>query len=102
MCVLSRAVCRVPSGVGGAGEAMGVWRHEAGVPNPSPSPGLVQRCVIIQKDDNGFGLTVSGDNPVFVQLVKEGKCCPAHGTEVPRQLARVCGWLCLLLCKAIM
>lgn len=35
--------------------------------------GLVQRCVIIQKDKNGFGLTVSGDNPVFVQLVKEGK-----------------------------
>ncbi|MBZ3877049.1 POU domain, class 2, transcription factor 3 [Sciurus carolinensis] len=35
--------------------------------------GLVQRCVIIQKDDNGFGLTVSGDNPVFVQSVKEGK-----------------------------
>ncbi|KAK2099627.1 Rho guanine nucleotide exchange factor 12 [Saguinus oedipus] len=34
---------------------------------------LVQRCVIIQKDDNGFGLTVSGDNPVFVQSVKEGK-----------------------------
>uniref|UniRef100_A0A672QXW3 Rho guanine nucleotide exchange factor 12-like n=1 Tax=Sinocyclocheilus grahami TaxID=75366 RepID=A0A672QXW3_SINGR len=34
---------------------------------------LVQRCVIIQKDENGFGLTVSGDNPVFVQLVKEGK-----------------------------
>uniref|UniRef100_A0A2K6NKT2 Rho guanine nucleotide exchange factor 12 n=1 Tax=Rhinopithecus roxellana TaxID=61622 RepID=A0A2K6NKT2_RHIRO len=35
--------------------------------------GLVQRCVVIQKDDNGFGLTVSGDNPVFVQSVKEGK-----------------------------
>ena len=35
--------------------------------------GLVQRCVIIQKDDNGFGLTVSVDNPVFVQSVKEGK-----------------------------
>uniref|UniRef100_A0A096MFE0 Rho guanine nucleotide exchange factor (GEF) 12b n=1 Tax=Poecilia formosa TaxID=48698 RepID=A0A096MFE0_POEFO len=33
--------------------------------------GLVQRCVIIQRDKNGFGLTVSGDNPVFVQLVKE-------------------------------
>uniref|UniRef100_A0A673WKH1 Rho guanine nucleotide exchange factor 12 n=1 Tax=Salmo trutta TaxID=8032 RepID=A0A673WKH1_SALTR len=30
-----------------------------------------RRCVIIQKDENGFGLTVSGDNPVFVQLVKE-------------------------------
>lgn len=35
--------------------------------------GLVQRCVIIQRDKNGFGLTVSGDNPVFVQLVKESK-----------------------------
>lgn len=35
--------------------------------------GLVQRCVIIQRDENGFGLTVSGDNPVFVQLVKEGE-----------------------------
>lgn len=29
--------------------------------------------MIIQKDENGFGLTVSGDNPVFVQLVKEGE-----------------------------
>lgn len=40
--------------------------------------GLVQRCVIIQKDENGFGLTVSGDNPVFVQLVKEGKKIQSH------------------------
>lgn len=37
------------------------------------SPGLVQRCVVIQRDENGFGLTVSGDNPVFVQSVKEGE-----------------------------
>lgn len=41
-------------------------------------PGLVQRCVIIQRDENGFGLTVSGDNPVFVQLVKEGKSVLTH------------------------
>lgn len=33
---------------------------------------LVQRCVIITRDDNGYGLTVSGFNPVFVQSVKEG------------------------------
>uniref|UniRef100_A0A8C7FQ86 Rho guanine nucleotide exchange factor 12 n=1 Tax=Oncorhynchus kisutch TaxID=8019 RepID=A0A8C7FQ86_ONCKI len=48
--------------------------------------GLVQRCVIIQKDENGFGLTVSGDNPVFVQLVKEGKingqCCCFQSIEL--------------------
>uniref|UniRef100_A0A8D0H3M1 Rho guanine nucleotide exchange factor 12 n=1 Tax=Sphenodon punctatus TaxID=8508 RepID=A0A8D0H3M1_SPHPU len=42
--------------------------------------GLVQRCVIIQRDENGFGLTVSGDNPVFVQSVKEGK--QVNGTLV--------------------
>ncbi len=35
---------------------------------------LVQRCVIIQRDEKGYGLTVSGDNPVFVQSVKESKC----------------------------
>lgn len=40
------------------------------------SPGLVQRCVVIQRDENGFGLTVSGDNPVFVQSVKEGENTP--------------------------
>lgn len=34
---------------------------------------MVQRCVIIQKDEKGYGLTVSGDNPVFVISVKEGK-----------------------------
>lgn len=34
---------------------------------------MVQRCVIIQKDEKGYGLTVSGDNPVFVQSVKEGE-----------------------------
>uniref|UniRef100_A0A8C3VGJ3 Rho guanine nucleotide exchange factor 12 n=1 Tax=Catharus ustulatus TaxID=91951 RepID=A0A8C3VGJ3_CATUS len=38
--------------------------------------GLVQRCVVIQRDENGFGLTVSGDNPVFVQSVKEGESIP--------------------------
>ena len=33
---------------------------------------LIQRCVIIQRDDKGYGLTVTGDNPVYVQSVKEG------------------------------
>ncbi len=35
--------------------------------------GLVQRCVILHRDENGYGLTVSGDNPVYVQSVKESK-----------------------------
>ena len=34
---------------------------------------IVQRCVILQKDEKGYGLTVSGDNPVHVQSIKESE-----------------------------
>ena len=33
---------------------------------------MVMKCVIVAKDTKGYGLTVSGDNPVYVQSVKEG------------------------------
>ena len=29
--------------------------------------------VIVHKDENGYGMKVSGDNPVYVQSVKDGK-----------------------------
>ena len=31
------------------------------------------RVVVIHRDDRGFGFVVAGDNPVFVQTVREGK-----------------------------
>ena len=35
---------------------------------------LIQRIVTIYRDEqNSYGFTVSGDNPVFVQSVREGK-----------------------------
>lgn len=34
-------------------------------------PALTMKCIILQ-NNNGFGLTVSGDKPVYVQTVKEG------------------------------
>ncbi|XP_018610886.2 rho guanine nucleotide exchange factor 12 isoform X1 [Scleropages formosus] len=55
--------------------------------------GLVQRCVIIQKDDNGFGLTVSGDNPVFVQLVKEDGAAMRAGVQTGDRIIKVNGTL---------
>ncbi|KAM6970058.1 rho guanine nucleotide exchange factor 12 [Aplochiton taeniatus] len=55
--------------------------------------GLVQRCVIIQKDDNGFGLTVSGDNPVFVQLVKEDGAALRAGVQTGDRIIKVNGTL---------
>uniref|UniRef100_A0A672HBT4 Rho guanine nucleotide exchange factor (GEF) 12a n=1 Tax=Salarias fasciatus TaxID=181472 RepID=A0A672HBT4_SALFA len=55
--------------------------------------GLVQRCVIIQKDENGFGLTVSGDNPVFVQLVKEDGAAQRAGVQTGDRIIKVNGTL---------
>ncbi|XP_057180416.1 rho guanine nucleotide exchange factor 12 isoform X1 [Triplophysa rosa] len=55
--------------------------------------GLVQRCVIIQKDENGFGLTVSGDNPVFVQLVKEDGAAMHAGVQTGDRIIKVNGTL---------
>jgi hypothetical protein len=42
--------------------------------------GLIQRCVIIQRDEKGYGLTVSGDNPVYVQSVKKGRSAKTEHT----------------------
>uniref|UniRef100_A0A665V9D4 Rho guanine nucleotide exchange factor 12 n=1 Tax=Echeneis naucrates TaxID=173247 RepID=A0A665V9D4_ECHNA len=57
------------------------------------SCGLVQRCVIIQKDENGFGLTVSGDNPVFVQVVKEDGAAMRAGVQTGDRIIKVNGTL---------
>ncbi|XP_056905599.1 rho guanine nucleotide exchange factor 12 isoform X2 [Takifugu flavidus] len=57
------------------------------------SCGLVPRCVIIQKDENGFGLTVSGDNPVFVQLVKEDGAAMRAGVQTGDRIIKVNGTL---------
>uniref|UniRef100_A0A673KXI3 Rho guanine nucleotide exchange factor 12-like n=1 Tax=Sinocyclocheilus rhinocerous TaxID=307959 RepID=A0A673KXI3_9TELE len=55
--------------------------------------GLVQRCVIIQKDENSFGLTVSGDNPVFVQLVKQDGAAMRAGVQTGDRIIKVNGTL---------
>ncbi|KAK2828410.1 hypothetical protein Q5P01_019444 [Channa striata] len=55
--------------------------------------GLVPRCVIIQRDENGFGLTVSGDNPVFVQLVKEDGAAMRAGVQSGDRIIKVNGSL---------
>ena len=34
---------------------------------------FITRHVIVHRDENGYGFTVSGDNPVYVQSVKERK-----------------------------
>ena len=38
-----------------------------------PSHHIPVVTVIVHKDENGYGMKVSGDKPVYVQSVKEGK-----------------------------
>nr|KAG5701064.1 hypothetical protein BaRGS_008785 [Batillaria attramentaria] len=55
--------------------------------------GLVQRCVIIQKDERGYGLTVSGDNPVYVASVKQDGAAAKAGVQKDDRIVKVNGTL---------
>ncbi|KAG8192162.1 hypothetical protein JTE90_027804 [Oedothorax gibbosus] len=54
---------------------------------------MVQRCVIIQKDEKGYGLTVSGDNPVFVQSVRDDGAAARAGVQQGDRIIKVNGTL---------
>lgn len=56
---------------------------------------LVQRCVIIQKDERGYGLTVSGDNPVYVASVKPEGAAAKAGVQKDDRIVKVNGTLVL-------
>uniref|UniRef100_A0A670YMZ7 Rho guanine nucleotide exchange factor 11 n=1 Tax=Pseudonaja textilis TaxID=8673 RepID=A0A670YMZ7_PSETE len=56
--------------------------HHRQTSDSGESTGLVQRCVIIQKDEHGFGFTVSGDRVVLVQSVRPGERRPLGGVGV--------------------
>lgn len=50
-------------------------RNAEGTAGSPASPGTEPRIIVVmvQKDEHGYGMKVSGDNPVYVQSVKEGK-----------------------------
>ncbi|XP_071806265.1 rho guanine nucleotide exchange factor 11-like isoform X12 [Asterias amurensis] len=54
---------------------------------------LIQRCVIVQKDEKGYGLTVSGDNPVFIQSVKDDGAASRAGVQQGDRIIKVNGTL---------
>ncbi|GAU88500.1 hypothetical protein RvY_01187-2 [Ramazzottius varieornatus] len=51
--------------------------------------GLVQRFVVFQRDEKGYGLTVSGDNPVFVQSIKKGGPAYCAGVQKGDRIIKV-------------
>lgn len=40
---------------------------------PSPNSGFHTVVLTVHKDEKGYGMKVSGDNPVYVQSVTEGE-----------------------------
>ncbi|XP_039249342.2 rho guanine nucleotide exchange factor 12-like isoform X1 [Styela clava] len=54
-------------------------------------PLMVLKAVVIHRDDKGYGLTVSGDNPVFVQSVKENGAAHTAGVRQGDRIVKVNG-----------
>ncbi|XP_072774736.1 rho guanine nucleotide exchange factor 11 isoform X4 [Taeniopygia guttata] len=52
---------------------------------------LVQRCVVIQRDQHGFGFTVSGDRAVLVQSVRPGGAAMRAGVQEGDRILKVNG-----------
>jgi len=59
--------------------------------NTGQEGGYVQRCVILNRDEHGYGLTVSGDNPVYVQSVKENSPASRAGVLIGDKIIKVNG-----------
>ena len=57
----------------------------------SETVGLVQCCVIIQKDQHGFGFTVSGDHIILVQSVRPGGAAMRAGVKEGDRIIKVNG-----------
>ncbi|KAL0104692.1 hypothetical protein PUN28_016378 [Cardiocondyla obscurior] len=56
----------------------------SGAVEPAPIATLV-----VYKDDAGFGMKVSGDNPVYVQSVKEGGAAARAGLHAGDKIIKV-------------
>jgi len=55
------------------------------------STSSTSRTIVVTKDDDGYGLTLSGDNPVFVQTVKPGGAADRAGVQRGDIIVRVNG-----------
>ncbi|KAM4714008.1 rho guanine nucleotide exchange factor 11 [Anableps anableps] len=57
----------------------------------SASPGLVHRCVVVQKDQLGFGFTVCGERVKLVQNVRPGGAAVKAGVHEGDRIIKVNG-----------
>ncbi|GFR83260.1 rho guanine nucleotide exchange factor 12-like [Elysia marginata] len=77
----------------GGGHGGSGGNKEGEPPDPASNSGLMQRIVIIQRDEKGYGFTVSGDNPVFVASVKAEGAASRAGVQQGDRILKVNGTL---------
>ncbi|XP_068611825.1 LOW QUALITY PROTEIN: rho guanine nucleotide exchange factor 11 [Brachionichthys hirsutus] len=65
----------------------------ADISTESTGPGLVQRCVVVQKDQLGFGFTVCGERVKLVQNVRAGGAAVKAGVQEGDRIIKVNGSL---------
>uniref|UniRef100_H3C072 Rho guanine nucleotide exchange factor (GEF) 11 n=1 Tax=Tetraodon nigroviridis TaxID=99883 RepID=H3C072_TETNG len=58
-----------------------------------PGPGLIHRCVVVQKDHLGFGFTVCGERVKLVQNVRAGGAAVKAGVQEGDRIIKVNGAL---------
>ncbi|XP_047192164.1 rho guanine nucleotide exchange factor 11 isoform X3 [Scophthalmus maximus] len=63
------------------------------VPTEITGPGLIQRCVVVQKDQLGFGFTVCGERVKLVQNVRPGGAAVKAGVQEGDRIIKVNGAL---------
>ncbi|XP_077272585.1 rho guanine nucleotide exchange factor 2 isoform X2 [Temnothorax americanus] len=70
-------------------------RHSVGAGAGTISGGAIEPApiatLVVYKDDAGFGMKVSGDNPVYVQSVKEGGAAARAGLHAGDKIIKVNG-----------
>lgn len=76
----------VGGGGGGGGGGSGGGASIGGGPEPAPVATLV-----VYADDAGYGMKVSGDNPMYVQSVKEGGAAARAGLHAGDKIIKVNG-----------
>ncbi|CAD5222595.1 unnamed protein product [Bursaphelenchus xylophilus] len=66
-------------------------KHSHDSNGPCGSPKLVERCVVVAKHPDGYGLTVTGEHPVYVETVKHDGAAARAGVRVGDQITKING-----------
>jgi len=59
--------------------------------SPRPPSSERSRTLIVRRDESGYGLTLSGDRPVFVQTVRPGGAADRAGVRENDVIVKVNG-----------